>query len=93
MYIYIYIHIILLLLPSLSESCRDQLNERYGGNAEQRYKSDFTRTKQDWNRMELEALKDINEVNRGHMQLTCHTYLGTSAGSRKAVSSLAKVLD
>ncbi|XP_071854031.1 uncharacterized protein [Apostichopus japonicus] len=72
---------------------RDQLNERYGGNAEQRYKSDFTRTKQDWNRMELEALKDINEVNRGHMQLTCHTYLGTSAGSRKAVSSLAKVLD
>lgn len=72
---------------------REQLKERYGGNADVRYKSDYTRTKQDWYRMELEELKNINEVNRGHMQLTCHTYLGTSPGSKKAVASLAKVLD
>lgn len=72
---------------------RDQLKERYGSNAEQRFRSDMTRTRQDWYRMDLEGLKDINEVNRGHMQLTCHTYLGTSSGSRKAVASLAKVLD
>ena len=72
---------------------REQLKERYGGNADIRFKSDYTRTKQDWYRMELEELKKINEVNRGHMQLTCHTYLGTSRGSRKAVASLAKVLD
>ena len=43
--------------------------------------------------MELEKLKDIHEVNRSHMQITCTTYLGTSVGGKSAVKSLAKVLE
>lgn len=72
---------------------REELRTKYSSNAQDRKKKDYSRTQQDWTRMELGKLKDINEVNRTHMQVTCNTYLGTSAGSKAAVKSLAKVLE
>ncbi|XP_072029400.1 uncharacterized protein [Amphiura filiformis] len=72
---------------------REELRTKYSSNAQERRKKDYQRTKQDWTRMELQKLKEIHEVNRSHMQVTCTTYLGTSTGGKAAVKSLAKVLE
>nr|XP_054752414.1 GTPase activating protein homolog 4-like isoform X2 [Lytechinus pictus] len=72
---------------------REDLHTKYSSNAQDRMKYDSKRTKHDWYRMDLAELKDINEVSRSHMKITCHAYLGTSAGSKKAIASLAKVLE
>ncbi|XP_070534249.1 uncharacterized protein [Ptychodera flava] len=71
---------------------REELKQKYSGNATERVKKDYQRTRQDWTRMELDELKKINPVNREHMKITCNAYLGTSPGSKKAVTSLAKTL-
>ncbi|XP_071804096.1 uncharacterized protein [Asterias amurensis] len=76
-------------VPKLRESLKTQ----YSSNAQDRIKRDYQRTQQDWTRMELEKLREIHEVNRSHMRITCGTYLGTSKGSRQAVKSLTKVLE
>ncbi|XP_077990151.1 uncharacterized protein LOC144444562 isoform X2 [Glandiceps talaboti] len=72
---------------------REELRTKYSGNATERKKNDYTRTKQDWYRMELSELKKIHPVNRAHMKVTCTAYLGTSPGAKKAVSNLSKSLD
>ncbi|XP_072175918.1 uncharacterized protein [Diadema setosum] len=72
---------------------REDLHTKYSSNSQDRQKYDANRTKHDWYRMDLAQLKDINEVSRAHMKITCHAYLGTSSGSKKAISSLAKVLE
>eukprot|EP00057_Strongylocentrotus_purpuratus_P035568 XP_800023.1 PREDICTED: myb-like protein X [Strongylocentrotus purpuratus] len=72
---------------------REDLHTKYSSNAQDRLKYDSKRTKHDWYRMDLAQLKDINEVSRSHMKVTCHAYLGTSAGAKKAITSLAKVLE
>ncbi|XP_038051909.1 uncharacterized protein LOC119724771 isoform X2 [Patiria miniata] len=72
---------------------RDSLKTQYSSNAQERIKSDYERTRQDWDRMELDKLRDIHEVSRSHMRITCGTYLGTSKGSHKAVKNLTKVLE
>ena len=72
---------------------RESLKVQYSSNSQDRFKRDYQRTQQDWTRMELDKLRDIHEVNRSHMRITCGTYLGTSTGSRKAIKSLTKVLE
>ncbi|XP_022088772.1 uncharacterized protein LOC110978251 isoform X2 [Acanthaster planci] len=72
---------------------RDTLKTQYSSNAQERIKFDYERTKQDWDRMELDRLREIHEVNRSHMRITCGTYLGTSKGSNKAIKNLTKVLE
>jgi len=72
---------------------RDSLKMQYSSNAQERIKNDYQRTKQDWERMELDKLRDIHEVNRSHMRITCGTYLGTSMGSNRAIKSLTKILE
>ncbi|XP_033109062.1 uncharacterized protein LOC117110464 isoform X2 [Anneissia japonica] len=72
---------------------RNDLGTKYSSNAHERRQKDYTRTKQDWSRMELHKLKEIHGVNREHMRMTCHAYLGTSPGSKKAVEELAQVLE
>ncbi|XP_078584331.1 uncharacterized protein LOC144866666 [Branchiostoma floridae x Branchiostoma japonicum] len=72
---------------------RQELKEKYGSGAEERRREDYRRTKQDFYRMELDKLKYIHPINRGHMKAACTTYLGTTPGSQRAISMLAKVLD
>ncbi|XP_066269168.1 neurofilament heavy polypeptide-like [Branchiostoma lanceolatum] len=72
---------------------RQELKEKYGSGATERRKEDYRRTKQDFYRMELDKLKYIHPINRGHMKAACTTYLGTTPGSQRAISMLAKVLD
>ncbi|XP_071941040.1 uncharacterized protein [Antedon mediterranea] len=74
-------------------SLRSELGTKYSSNAHERKQKDYTRTKQDWSRMELFKLKELHEINREHMRMTCNAYLGTSPGSRKAVEELAQVLE
>ncbi|KAI8497604.1 hypothetical protein Bbelb_249100 [Branchiostoma belcheri] len=72
---------------------RQELKAKYGTGAEERRREDYRRTKQDFYRMELDKLKYIHPINRGHMKAACTTYLGTTPGSQRAISMLAKVLD
>lgn len=76
-------------VPSFREDVK-KMRERI---IRQRSKDDFKRTKNDWKRMNLDELRTIPQSSRGHVKATVVNYLGTSKGSRVAVSELAKDLD
>jgi len=69
---------------------REQLKEKLGaGNAEQK-SEDYTRTKQDFFRMELDKMDEIHPINRDNMKATYFAYLQNTPGSKKAIHECLK---
>lgn len=53
---------------------------------------DYDRTIKDWERMNLNELKELPPYSRYHVGKAIKTYFGTSKGASLAVSSLSKNL-
>ena len=54
---------------------------------------DYDRTLKDWERMNLNELKELPPYSRYHVSKAIKTYFGTSKGSSRAVNSLSKQLE
>ena len=51
-------------------------------------KEDYSRTVNDWQRMNLTELNTLSEQSRYHVKKAIMSYLGTSKGSNKALKPL-----
>ena len=69
---------------------RQQLREKYSQNAGSRVDEEYTRTKQDYYRMDLDKLEEIHPLNRDHMRETYFAYLQNNPGSKKAIQECVK---
>jgi hypothetical protein len=54
---------------------------------------DYDRTLKDWERMNLNELKELPPYSRHHVSKAIKTYFGTSKGSSRAANSLSKQLE
>lgn len=72
---------------------RSDLSNTYEALAEKQAKADYERTVQDWNRMDLSALKKLPPNPRYHIKKAIVSYLGTSRGSSQALKPLTKELN
>ena len=61
--------------------------------AHKRANYDYDRTVSDWQRMNLQELKDLPPQSRYHVKKAVMTYLGTSKGSNRAVKDVIQDLD
>ena len=55
--------------------------------------TDYDRTLKDWERMNLNELKELPPYSRYHVNKAIKTYFGTSKGASRAVNSLSKQLE
>ncbi|KAK6959680.1 halomucin [Biomphalaria glabrata] len=65
---------------------REHLKTKYSANAQAKIKEDYTRTQQEFYRMELDRLDQVHPVNRKHMTGVYFAYLQNTPGSKKAVT-------
>ncbi|XP_046350947.2 spore wall protein 2-like isoform X2 [Haliotis rufescens] len=71
---------------------RRELRDKYSQNATKKIDEDYTRTKQDFYRMDLDKLDEVHPLNRPHMRNAYFAYLQNTPGSRKAVVECVKGL-
>ncbi|KAL5014239.1 hypothetical protein ScPMuIL_008509 [Solemya velum] len=71
---------------------RNELKQKYSLNAEGKIQKDYTRTKQDFYRMELDKLEEVHPLNRKNMLKSYFAYLQNTPGSRGAVKDCVKTL-
>lgn len=69
---------------------RDEVVKSFSHYGEDRRKSDYTRTRQDFYRMELDRLDEYHETTRPHMRAAYFAYLQNTPGSRKAIYDCMK---
>ncbi len=58
-----------------------------------RVQMDYERTLKDWERMNLNELRELPPYSRYHVGKAIKTYFGTSKGGTRAVNSLSKQLE
>ena len=76
------VRLLLLFFP------RADLRRIQESKVQKRIKDDYTRTLNDWHRMNLTELKGLPEQSRFHVKKAIMSYLGTSKGSNKALKPL-----
>ncbi|XP_052249512.1 myb-like protein X isoform X2 [Dreissena polymorpha] len=69
---------------------RDELIRSFSHFGEDRKKSDYQRTRQDFFRMELDRLDEYHSKSRPHMRAAYFAYLQNTPGSRKAIYDCMK---
>jgi len=69
---------------------RGQLREKMGVGNKDQQNEDYTRTKQDFFRMELDKMDEIHPINRNNMRATYFAYLQNTPGSKKAIYECMK---
>ncbi|KAL4217829.1 hypothetical protein ACF0H5_022568 [Mactra antiquata] len=69
---------------------RDELIKSFSHFGEDRKKSDYNRTRQDFYRMELDRLDEYHQTTRPHMRAAYFAYLQNTPGSRKAIYDCMK---
>ncbi|XP_045181491.2 myb-like protein X isoform X2 [Mercenaria mercenaria] len=69
---------------------RDEMTKSFSHYGDDRKKSDYERTKQDFYRMELDRLDEYHQTTRPHMRAAYFAYLQNTPGSRKAIYDCMK---
>lgn len=69
---------------------RDELIKSFSHFGDERKKSDYTRTRQDFFRMELDRLEEYHHTTRPHMRAAYFAYLQNTPGSKKAIYDCMK---
>ncbi|KAK2170262.1 hypothetical protein NP493_1155g00126 [Ridgeia piscesae] len=54
---------------------REALRKKYSSNADTKIEKDYTRTKQDFHRMDLDKMDEYHPISRPHMRATYFAYL------------------
>lgn len=58
---------------------------RYKHDAPKKVNADYSRTKDDFYRMDLDRLDEVHPINRRHMRKAYFAYLQNTPGSKKAI--------
>ncbi|CAH1776097.1 unnamed protein product, partial [Owenia fusiformis] len=72
---------------------REEIKVKFGRNADQKVNADYTRTKQDFFRMELDKMEEVAPSSRPNMRKAYFAYLQNTPGSKKAIHECMKELD
>lgn len=66
---------------------------RYKHDAPKKVNADYSRTKDDFYRMDLDRLDEVHPINRRHMRKAYFAYLQNTPGSKKAIKECVKDLN
>lgn len=66
---------------------------RYKQDAPKKVNADYSRTKDDFYRMDLDRLDEVHPINRQHMRKAYFAYLQNTPGSKKAIKECVKDLN
>lgn len=72
---------------------RQEVMGRYKHDAPKKLNSDYSRTKDDFYRMDLDRLDEVHPINRPHMRKAYFAYLQNTPGSKKAIKECVKDLN
>ena len=75
------------------ELFRQEVMGRYKHDAPKKLNSDYSRTKDDFYRMDLDRLDEVHPINRPHMRKAYFAYLQNTPGSKKAIKECVKDLN
>lgn len=72
---------------------RQEVMGRYKHDAPKKVNADYSRTKDDFYRMDLDRLDEVHPINRRHMRKAYFAYLQNTPGSKKAIKECVKDLN
>ncbi|XP_062569058.1 uncharacterized protein DDB_G0286299-like isoform X4 [Saccostrea cucullata] len=72
---------------------RQEVMGRYKQDAPKKVNSDYSRTRDDFYRMDLDRLDEVHPINRPHMRKAYFAYLQNTPGSKKAINECVKGLN
>ncbi|XP_061177772.1 DNA ligase 1-like [Saccostrea echinata] len=72
---------------------RQEVMGRYKHDAPKKLNSDYSRTRDDFYRMDLDRLDEVHPINRPHMRKAYFAYLQNTPGSKKAINECVKGLN
>ncbi|XP_028405169.1 uncharacterized protein LOC114527660 isoform X2 [Dendronephthya gigantea] len=72
---------------------RIEMDQKIENLNKKKVRMDYNRTMKDWERMNLNELKELPPYSRYHVSKAIKTYFGTSKGATQAVNSLSKHLE
>jgi len=72
---------------------RAELRKKYTDNSDAKVQAEYTRTKKDFYRMELDKMHEFHPTSRKHMRSCYFAYLQNNKGSKKAIYECVKTVE